>query len=131
MSDPIHDAMVAARIPPHVGKLKGPVGGRTDHLAVSVPPEAFVIPADVVSGLGEGNTENGHAILDAKFPQKREHGPGVPIMAASGEHVLGPKVVEQVGDGDIKRGHKVLEAFVLHARAQTIKDMRGLKGPHK
>lgn len=61
------------------GFLNSPVGGRTDHLPLAVPAESHVIPADVVSGIGQGNSLNGAAQLDQMF----HSGPwGVKAMAS-------------------------------------------------
>jgi len=46
------------------GLFPGNGPGRTDNLPVNVPVDSHVIPADVVSGLGEGNTQAGSAIID-------------------------------------------------------------------
>jgi hypothetical protein len=43
----------------HVGPIHSGVAGRTDHLPMHVPHGSYVLPADIVSGLGEGNTVNG------------------------------------------------------------------------
>lgn len=51
----------------HVGIIHMAVGGRTDHLPMNVYANSYVIPADVVSGLGEGNTLSGGKILDHMF----------------------------------------------------------------
>jgi hypothetical protein len=45
------------------GLLKSEVPGRTDHINTNVPQGAYIIPADVVSGIGQGNTDAGGAIL--------------------------------------------------------------------
>lgn len=49
------------------GLYGGATGGRTDNIANIVPVGAYVMPADVVSGLGEGNTQAGAAIMDKMF----------------------------------------------------------------
>jgi hypothetical protein len=125
---------------PTIGALKSHVAGRTDHLPIDVPAESFVIPADVVSGLGEGNSENGHKVLDHLFNLPgasapaaihRKDGGSVPIMAAGGEYVVPPEVIARIGSGDLKRGHKILEHFVKHTRKQTIKTLKKLPTPHR
>ena len=135
MTDAISAALALAKPAPHTGPLNSPVAGRTDHLAIDVPAESFVIPADVVSSLGQGNTANGMAILSHRFgdsaPQARKDGGAVPIMAAGGEFVVSPEAVAREGGGDIKRGHGVLMEFVKHARAEHIKTLKKLPGPHK
>jgi hypothetical protein len=45
------------------GLLSSSVPGRTDKLNVNVPQGAYIVPADIVSGMGQGNTEAGGAIL--------------------------------------------------------------------
>lgn len=49
------------------GVLKSTVPGRTDKLPISVPSGSYVIPADIVSGLGQGNTDAGSSILNSMF----------------------------------------------------------------
>lgn len=125
--DPVATALALAR--PHVGPISSAVGGRTDHHAIDVPAESFVIPADVVSSLGQGNTDNGMLVLKRMFPAAGSKAQGVPIMAAGGEFVVSPENVARAGDGNIRRGHKVLEAFVKHARAEHIKTLKKLPNP--
>ena len=45
------------------GLLASPIAGRTDHIAISPAAGSYVIPADVVSGLGEGNTLAGANVM--------------------------------------------------------------------
>lgn len=142
------------------GLFKSAVPGRTDKLDTMVPGGAYVVPADVVSGLGQGNTMAGSAVLDKMFstapfggkvprgrsgmgiphapsPYKMHRASGgrtqshVPIVAAGGEYLIPPEVVAMIGGGDIDRGHKILDHFILHARSKTVKEMKGLKGPKK
>lgn len=62
----------SAQMPPHLqlgpqtttGFLKSATPGRTDHLRINAPAGAYVIPADLVSGIGEGNSNAGAAILE-------------------------------------------------------------------
>jgi len=51
----------------HVGPINSLVAGRTDHLPINVPSGAYVIPADIVSALGEGNTVAGFRVLNDMF----------------------------------------------------------------
>jgi hypothetical protein len=61
---------------PH-GMLGGAGMGRTDTLPISVPSGAYVVPADIVSGIGQGNSHAGGAILARAFGS----GPlGMPVM---------------------------------------------------
>lgn len=47
----------------HTGPIHSTVAGRTDHLPVEVPSGSYVIPADIVSAMGEGNTNAGFKVL--------------------------------------------------------------------
>lgn len=58
------------------GLIKSSVPGRTDKLNMDVPSGSYIIPADVVSARGEGNTAAGASILDKMF-NKGPYGMGV------------------------------------------------------
>lgn len=139
------------------GLLGGVTPGRTDTLPIKVGNGGYVIPADIVSALGQGNTQAGGSILGKMFsggsrmasrikagrsPKGGKasvfadggapEGEGeVPIIAASGEYVLDPEQVASAGNGDVDRGHKVLDAFVRHVRKEHIKTLKKLPGPVK
>lgn len=120
------------------GSLRGKTPGRSDVLNISVPAESFVVPADAVSAIGDGNTESGLAALEKMFPQVAEGranggvaGSKVPIVAAAGEFIVHPEHVKRVGGGDVKKGHKALETMVKTIRAKTIKKLKGLPSPAK
>lgn len=49
------------------GLIHSNVAGRTDRLPMSVAADSYVMPADVVSGLGEGNTLAGAKVLNKTF----------------------------------------------------------------
>ena len=136
----------------HVGPIRSPVAGRTDHLPMHVHSGSYVIPADIISAMGEGNTEAGFKVANTIFtpmtdmagmpgadaqlglPGKAEGGsigPPVPIVAAGGEYVIHPKDVTRMGGGDIDRGHKELDGFVKSYRAKTVQTLRKLPGPKK
>lgn len=51
----------------HTGPIHSSVAGRTDHLPIHVPSGAYVIPADIVSGMGEGNTIAGFKHMRRMF----------------------------------------------------------------
>lgn len=125
----------------HVGAIRSPVAGRTDHLPMHVPSGSYVIPADIVSSMGEGNTEAGFRALDdmlAKYgnsPQARamggQTGAKVPIIAAGGEYVIPPEVVAAIGGGNMEAGHTGLDGFVTGMRANLIKTLKKLPGPKR
>lgn len=139
----------------HSGPIHSAVAGRTDHLPMHVASGSYVIPADIISAMGEGNTMAGFKHMRTIFggvpytgqeePYGVEGGPygeplpgksvggsaTVPIVAAGGEYVVTPEQVMQVGGGDLDTGHRVLDEFVKRMRAETVKTLKNLPGPKK
>lgn len=152
----------------HSGIINMAVGGRTDHIPMHVLANSYVLPADIVSGLGEGNTLAGTEILNRmfkmgpygtepaqhraspKFPQAermssqyeppkysarggtiKEDKKAVPIIAAGGEYVIPPEVVELLGEGNTDAGHEYLDNFVKYVRAHVAKTLKNLPGPRR
>lgn len=140
----------------HLGPIVSDIPGRTDRIPMDVPSGSYVVPADIVSGLGEGNTLAGLNKLTARFgahpfgaPKKgrrrasggslagfpREADVGtkeaVPIIAAGGEFVISPDRVRELGGGDIDRGHEMLDQWILETRKNLIETLRKLPGPAK
>jgi hypothetical protein len=116
----------------HVGPIHSNVAGRTDHLPMHVPSGAYVIPADIVSALGEGNTMAGFRILNDMFGmQELGPEPATEIVAAGGEYVIAPSTVNRIGGGDMDSGHNHLDEFIKKYRAQTVKTLRNLPGPKR
>ena len=141
----IPDALLGKPVA-RAGALKSPVPGRTDHLPSKVPAGSYVIPADVVSGMGEGNTLAGFVRLDRMFGKgakaapsirgiprprrlRRAIGGAVEINAAGGEYVVTPEVVTAIGHGDLSQGHALLDRFVETERANHIETLSNLPGP--
>ena len=145
----------------HVGAIHSPVAGRTDHLPMNVPSGSYVIPADIIGAMGEGNTMAGFKIAKRMFSSKSymEHGatpyeggsapynaskgpygshlatggsaPAVEIVAAGGEYVIEPEDVTALGGGDIDHGHEILDHFVTGYRKKTIDTLKKLPGPKR
>lgn len=119
----------------HVGPIKAVVAGRTDHLPIHVPSGSYVIPADIISAIGEGNTENGFEIIDhmvnSRTGGRKDYSKTEPvaIVAAGGEYVIPPDAVAAFGEGDIDKGHSALDDFVRSERKKTIKTLKSLPGP--
>lgn len=146
-----------ARNVERAGMIRSPIAGRTDRINMGVKPGAYVMPADVVSGIGQGNSMSGANALNQLFKM----GPGgaampspkigsrgmmrgrrgfadggaaeqpVDIVAAGGEFIVPVEKVMEIGHGDIDHGHAVLDEMVKQIRANTIKDLRKLPGPRK
>jgi len=143
----------------HVGPIHSPVSGRTDHLPMTVESGSYVIPADIISSMGEGNTMSGFKIARHMFgsapyskdklqqpytAQAQPYEEGKPygarakggatpveIVAAGGEYVISPDDVTSLGEGDIDHGHEILDEFVKGYRNKTIKTLQKLPGPKK
>lgn len=141
----------------HTGPIHSSVAGRTDHLPMSVRSGSYVLPADIISGLGEGNTIAGYKHARRMFSgtpygggaepygqtggpylvgkadggDVEDDAPGVPIVAAGGEYVLSPEQVMHCGEGDLATGHKVLDDFVKRYRAETVKTLKNLPLPRR
>ena len=137
----------------HVGPIRSPVAGRTDHLPMHVHSGSYVIPADIISAMGEGNTEAGFKVantiftpvpdmkgtpgMDAQLGLQGKAGggpiglgaPPVPIVAAGGEYVIHPEDVTRIGGGNIDLGHRELDSFVKMMRAKTVQTLRKLPPP--
>ena len=119
-----------------VGAIAGVTPGRSDELPVKLPAGAYVIPADIVSALGEGNTAAGFKKLDARFPGgkrrlAKKNGGAVDAIVSDGEYVVTPEKVADLGNGDIDRGHGILDLFVKATRQAHIKRLQGIPDPNK
>lgn len=136
------------------GFLNSPVPGRTDQLPITVGGGAYVLPADHVAALGQGNSLAGADIVNKMFKMgpygmtlanskargqkmKKKFAAGgvigkpTPIVAAGGEIVIPPeKIMDRFG-GDIDKGHKALDSWVVSTRQQHIKTLGNLKPPKK
>lgn len=146
----------ASSVKVHTGPIHSSVAGRTDHLPMHVPSGSYVIPADIISGMGEGNSIAGFrvakSIFSAPFYGKGEAygssglpygadsphkasggsvGEPVPIVAAGGEYVIGPDDVSYHGEGSLENGHKALDEFVKMYRDHLVKTLKKLPGPKK
>lgn len=51
----------------HAGMIHSPVAGRTDRIPIGVKSGGYVIPADTVSALGQGNSQAGASALNRLF----------------------------------------------------------------
>lgn len=122
----------------HEGAIVSHIPGRTDKIPMDVKSGSFVIPADIVSGLGQGNTLAGiKKVQDlfehhvSGFPAEADISEPVPIIAAGGEYVLSPATVKKYGKGDINRGHNELDKWVIKTRKELINTLKNLPGPAK
>lgn len=123
-----------------LGLVRSDAGGRTDRIPAMVPVDSYVVPADVVSGLGQGNTEAGARILrQIESPHRKRMADGGRnsvhdkrhIIVAGGEYIVHPDTIRSVGGGDAARGHKVFDKFVVNQRRAIATRMAKLPGPRR
>lgn len=140
-----------------VGFIPSAVPGRTDRHPINVPAGSYVLPAEHVSSLGQGNSIAGGKILHNMFPASvSDHAahaagmvkpmmPGrvmasagavigggselVPVMVAGGEFVVAPQDVTNVGGGNLQKGHKHLDDWVMLRRKKHIETLKKLPPP--
>ena len=109
-------------------------GGLMGLAAGGMAKGGFVVPADVVSALGNGSTDAGLRALKVKLgsikPIKGK-GDGLsdsiptsidgrqPARVADGEAYIDPKVVAKIGGGDAKKGAQKLYAMMDKIRSQA------------
>ena len=140
MEDPWFEKREASNIAAyHPGGLYNTAGaGRTDNITNLVPAGAYVMPADVVSGLGEGNTLAGAAVLDKMF-HSMPHGVEAPHIT-HGRGVGIPSSPRPFNENTefAKGGHTNVKVpivaaggeFVVHPSA-IIKKFGSLKRGHQ
>jgi hypothetical protein len=105
----------------HVGPIHSAVAGRTDHLPVHVWSGSYVIPADIISAMGEGNTMAGFKVAKQIFeqPSYMKGTPGMPTFGGN----IGAKAIPdmpkraQGGEVDDREAVPVVLAggeYVIH-----------------
>ena len=109
-------------------------GGIMGLAAGGMAKGGFVVPADVVSALGNGSTDAGLRSLKAKFGAVKHikgKGDGLsdsintsidgkqPARVADGEAYIDPKTVAIIGKGDPKKGAQKLYAMMDKIRGQA------------
>lgn len=142
------------------GFINSAVAGRTDRLPLAVGTDSHVIPADVVSGVGQGNSLAGAHILSAalkigpygtdlprgargsgpprapSLPAEMRpfaHGgnPSARILAAGGEMIVPAERVFAIGGGNYKRGHEIVDEMIRRIRKHNIEFLKHAPKPKK
>jgi hypothetical protein len=108
--------------------------GRADLVAARVRRGAYIVPADVVSGLGQGNTLAGAKVLHGSLPEAVDMASAGPIDRATGgrveddsievrlsggEYQIAPEQVRSIGGGDVRAGAAALDKLVAAVRAEA------------
>jgi len=137
-------------VPQHSGFIVSDTPGRTDRLPRTVPADSFVIPADVVSIAGSGNSVAGAKMwgqllgMDAapKATAPQSSGPGgqmatggaaprSDVILAGGEIIVPPEKVRQLGGGSISKGQAVLREAVKRFRTHEIARLKSAPPPKR
>jgi len=123
------------------GGIIGPTGGRADKIATYLRAGSHVIPADIVSHMGQGNSLSGLKMLEQMFStgpygmRTRRRADGgevdVPVQVSDGEFVVPPEVVEAVGNGDMQAGHEAIDSWIMGMRQEAIDTLMSLPPPAK
>jgi hypothetical protein len=125
------------------GLVRSATPGRADHVRTTVRRGSYVVPADVVSGLGQGNTDAGSALLQHATAghgvgDAEEYADGgiadtgdvaMPVMLSGGEYVFSPKEVEAIGGGQHQAGAAALDNLVTQVRSSTKQTLAALPPP--
>ncbi len=122
---------------------------------MNVKAGSYVVPADVVSGLGLGNSLAGSKRIEGMFatnplaiashfrPFRPPQGPRfqgrlarggiartVPIIVAGGEFLVPPEWLLAKW-GNLDRAHNEMDRFVVESRKRHKKTLANLPGPKK
>jgi hypothetical protein len=90
----------------HEGPIASSVAGRTDHLPMHVESGSYVIPADIVSYMGEGNTIAGFQHMHRMFGGMPRGEGQTPYRGAGGPYNSGASPYDKHGvyDMPLKKG---------------------------
>lgn len=118
------------------GAVDGDHGGRADTRAVALPKNGYVIPADIVSAIGDGNTDAGFRRLKARFGAERPigryaKGGTVQANVSDGEFIVTPDQVAKLGRGSLKNGHSILNMLVKQIREANIRKLQSIPDPEE
>lgn len=96
----------------HTGPLHSSVAGRTDHLPSNVENGSYVLPADVVSGLGESNTMAGFKVAKRMFGGAKRHFGGTPYAGVGGPYGQGDTPYGMASGGDVEGAQNAVPVAV-------------------
>lgn len=136
---------VRARRHAPAGLIHSATPGRADLVPARMRRGSYVIPADVVSGLGQGNTLAGAKMLHTTLPRAAEmasrgevalaaggmadEDDGIEVRLSGGEYQVAPDQVLAIGGGDVHEGARALDALVQAVRSQTKRSIEQMPPP--
>jgi hypothetical protein len=119
------------------GLVHSATPGRADHVGTKVRRKSYVVPADIVSGLGQGNTMAGANVLEhaAKSHGINGYARGgdvdepMDVQLSGGEYVYEPEEVMAFGRGDYDAGREALDNLVHAVRQHYANAAQQLPPP--
>ena len=122
--------------------IKGPGDGQADKIKTSIPEGSYIFSADVVSGFGNGSSDQGGKVLK-KFEDMIRHKAGkhnfniigsyvkkatkpIPVWLSNDEYKFDPTTVTTLGDGSNAKGAKILKSIVNNLRKHQISNGNNL-----
>jgi hypothetical protein len=96
----------------HKGAIHSSVAGRTDHLPMHVASGSYVIPADIISAMGEGNSMAGFKVAKNIFSAPGPYGQSAESLpyGASGMP-YGVPAPKKAGGGDV--GYEIVKKMAI------------------
>lgn len=105
-SSPFYTRSEARGMEHPAGLVMSPIGGRSDHIPMNLASGSYVIPADVVSGSGQGNTMAGGHAFD-EMVRSGPHGTRLPMPKIRGTLPKPPGMPRVVGAHHFARGGRM------------------------
>lgn len=124
--------------------IDGVGGGQDDLMHTDIPETSFIVPADVLSMIGDGSSDAGAESLkseidDAMANMDHRHvahvmeestkNKIVPVALSRGEAPVSPSSVAFLGGGDVGKGTRMLQNLIINIRKH--KTGSGTKLPPK
>ena len=104
------------------GPVPGATPGRADLVNATVPAGTYILPADVVSGMGQGNSAAGIQALHALFaqlPKSPAPTQDAKVRLSGGEFAVTPEMLMQLGSAQLDN----LVKSVRQQSAQAVASM--------
>ena len=106
----------------HKGPIHSTVAGRTDHLPMHVASGSYVIPADIISAMGEGNSMAGFKVAKSIFSVHGPYDQGEGMPYGGSEMPYGQPTPHKAGGGAADSGQSA-------SRYTGLRDMVNGGGP--
>lgn len=112
------------------GLIDSATPGRADQINTAVPAGTYIVPADVVSTLGQGNTAAGGKVIDQMLAHLNSarstpqdgyaRGGHVPVKLSGGEYAIPPEQVKAAGGPNALDNLVMMVRREMAQRAQTL-----------